>query len=254
MLNYLIAMQRTWLFLALVCLLLPVAPSRVFARQENPTPPPATTPAGLPTSGPAILAPLAGEALQGIVRITARVGGENIQSAEIAFAYAGDATGAWFLIDERSQPPAAATPIEWDTSRITDGDYTLRLLVTYTDGSQQTVQTTGLRVRNYTPVETNTPAPAAPAAVTATPDAAASGITPAATQAVSQPTQAQVTPATPTPSPAPASPPAPTAAPRNPAALPTGMVWFSAARGALAALGVFALVGLYDLLRRLGRR
>jgi hypothetical protein len=31
-------------------------------------------------------------------------------------------------------------------------------------------------------------------------------------------------------------------------------VWFSAARGALAALGVFALVGLYDLLRRLGRR
>jgi len=248
MLNYLIAMKRTWLLLALICLSLAAASSRVFARQEYQSP-------GQPVDGPAILAPLAGQALQGTVRIVASAGGENFQTAEIGFAYVGDTTGAWFLIDERSQPLNADTPVEWDTSRITDGDYNLRLLVTYTDGSQQSVQVSGVRVRNYTAVETDTPAPAVPV-TTAAPTPQESAAAPAATQAATQPTQAQIAPATPeaSPTPALAAPASMPEARRNPVALPAGMVWLSVMRGVLAAFGAFALLGLYDLLRRIEKR
>jgi len=242
-------MRRTWLLLALVLLLLPAVTGRVFARQANPSATPAAA------GNISISAPRSGEALQGTVRIITSAGGENFQSAEIAFAYAGDTSGTWFLILESSQPFSAETPVEWDTSLITDGDYTLRLQVTYTDGSRQTEQVTGLRVRNYTAVETRAPVPAAATTTAPTPEAGAA--TAAVTQAAAQPTGPPVTPAVPSATPASTQPPAPTATSQalpNPAALPTGLIWLSAARGALAVLGMFALVGLYDLARRIAKR
>jgi hypothetical protein len=43
-----------------------------------------------------------------------------------------------------------------------DGDYDLRMVVTKNDGESIIYDVPGLRVRNYTPIETDTPAPLQP--------------------------------------------------------------------------------------------
>jgi hypothetical protein len=256
MLNYSIAMTRSVYPVVFICVLLLVFPAGVFARQENPTPQPGTA----QSSSLGILAPAPGEALQGQVRIVARTGGESFQSSEIAFAYSGDTTGTWFLIDERTQPLDGNTPVEWDTTVITDGEYTLRLLVIGSDGSRQSVEVSGLRVRNYSPVETNTPAPSsASTAGPPQPTSITTGAAPAALEtqiqpAAPQPAAPQTALPTPTAAPTAVLAAAPAAPPPNPAALGRDQVLDSIARGVLAALGAFALGGAYWSLRRLGRR
>jgi hypothetical protein len=253
-------MKLSGVFLLLICLTLLAAPGGAFARQENPTPPapaqptaaPATAAspgAASPAAEAAILSPAPGEALQGVARIVAHAGGENFQSVEISFAYSGDQTGVWFLIAERSQPLSSDAPVEWDTSLITDGNYSLRLVVSYTDGASQAVEVPGVRVRNYTVVETNTPAPAAQ---TPTP-AAETPAAPAATELQPGPTAVPARPS-PTLSPTPEIAPTHTPQPPNPAAIAPGRVQSSAARGAAATAGLFVLGWAYWSLRRLGRR
>ncbi|MCX8061836.1 MAG: hypothetical protein N3D16_04585, partial [Anaerolineales bacterium] len=47
----------------------------------------------------------------------------------------------------------------WDTSGITDNTYQLRLTVITKDNQKHVYMVEGLRVRNYTPIETDTPQP-----------------------------------------------------------------------------------------------
>ncbi len=142
-------------------------------------------------------------------------------SAEVAFTYAGDTTGTWFLIATSNQPVNLDTLATWDTTTITDGDYILRVRVYLKDGSSLDVPVPNLRVRNYTPVETPTPAPTA--------------ILPTATPI---PTLT----ATPFPSPTPL--------PTNPAILTPADVSKSIAYGGLGAVFFLIVIGVYLGLRR----
>jgi hypothetical protein len=174
-----------------------------------------------------LLSPLPGEVLQGTVGILVDTAVPGFARAELAFAYSGDPTGTWFLIAESDTALSVVRMASWDTSAITDGEYDLRLLVFFADGTTRQVIAPGLRVRNYSPIETGTPAPS--------------------------PT---LDPGQPTPTLTPtASPPAP-----SPTPLPTNPVIPGAQRtlaslglGVGLVVGLFAALGLY-LARRAARR
>ncbi|MEW6404853.1 MAG: hypothetical protein AB1649_23910 [Chloroflexota bacterium] len=183
----------------------------------------------------AITSPQTGETLRGQVNITGNVNVLNFASAEIAFAYASDPTSTWFTIQTFSSPLPAGegTGVRgalavWDTTALTDGDYTLRLRVTLQDGSVQEALVTNLKIRNDLPIATAT--------VTATP-------TPEDIQE----------PALPTPTTVPAlvlqTYPTPTALPVNPATLTTPSIYSNLARGTGITLLLFALIGLILRLR-----
>jgi len=170
---------------------------------------------------PVIVAPRPGDVLQGVVTITGSSNVTGFASAEIAFTYADDPTGTWFLIARSGQPVSKNTLVTWDTTVLTDGDYFLRLRVYLTDGSFRETLVSGLRVRNYTPVETPTPTVPAP-------------------EATPLPTM------TPTATPF----PTPTALPRNPATLASTDVSNSILYGGLVAILIFVIIGIYLWLRR----
>ena len=170
---------------------------------------------------PSITTPGPGDALQGVVTITGTTQVEGFASAEIAFAYSGDSTGTWFRISSADQAVEAGTLAIWDTTSISDGVYDLRLQVLTTDGKTLQAIISGLRVRNYTPVETPTPTQVIPAA------------TPLPTNT-----------STPTPYPTPSS------LPPNPAVLSTQDVSLGVGYGGLAAVVIFILLGLYLMRRR----
>jgi hypothetical protein len=183
---------------------------------------------------PQIISPKPGQALQGNIPVVVDTTFQKFQSVELTFAYANNPTKTWFLIYQGLQPVSNGPLVAWDTSLITDGDYDLRMTITFLDGSQQAVDVRGLRVRNYSAVETDTPAPATPTSPPATAETPIPTITP-----------------THQPSPL---PPAATALPPNPAELQQQDVWLNAGKGALAIVGLFALAGLYQAARSLGRQ
>jgi hypothetical protein len=194
---------------------------RTFFQEGTPTPaePPIT-----------ISNPIPGQALQGLVRITGLVQLDGITSAELDFTYQDDPRETWFLIWRSDRLPESPTIAEWDTTTLTDGNYNLRLLF-LTESSQVEYEIAGLRVRNYSPIETDTPPPTVPPAPQDTPIP-----TPTAT-------------ATETP-----IPPTSTPLPTNPAQLTSKDVTDSLGRGALVTIGLFAMLGLYQLVRKTIRR
>lgn len=228
---------------ALACLW--AAPVRAFQAEATTGPTPeasapavtvAPTGAATPDAGrktAAILSPRAGQALQGTVSIVVDTAVEGFEAAELAFAYANNPTGTWFSIFQGNQPIAGETMAQWDTSQISDGRYTLRLTVKLSGGTQQSFEVAGLRVRNYTAIESDTPTPATPSATPPPQDTAAPSATPIPTGT--------------------SQPPTPTPLPGNPAVLGKGEVLTSIAKGGLVVLGVFALAGLYGALRRFKR-
>ena len=214
------------------------APAQAFQAETttSPTPeagtPAASTP-GAVVEATAILSPQPGQALQGTVPIVVNTAVDGFEAAELAFAYAINPTGTWFTIFQGNQPVAGEALAQWDTSQISDGLYTLRLMVILSDGRQQTVDVAGLRVRNYTAIESDTPTPVTPSATPPPKDTPAPSLTP-----------------TPTGTPL---PPTPTLQPINPAILGKTEVLVSVAEGGLVAVGLFALAGLYAALRWMRR-
>ena len=182
-----------------------------------------------------IQSPKSGQTLQGSVPVVVDTTVEGFQSVELSFSYANDAGGTWFLIYQGLQPVTGTMLALWDTSTITDGDYTLRLLVTFTDGSQKTSLRPDLRVRNYTPVETSTPAPLKP--TTAPAPAATLQASPVPTEKPLQPTAAPTL-----------------SGPTNPAEIGQRDVLQSIARGVAGVFGLFLLGMLYNAVCRAGRR
>jgi hypothetical protein len=81
----------------------------------------------------------------------------GFRSAEISFAYQSDPTNTWFIIQQSAAPVKEGALAAWDTTTITDGAYRLRLQVFLQDGQVKESLVTGLRVRNYTLIETSTP-------------------------------------------------------------------------------------------------
>ena len=179
----------------------------------------------------AITAPAANDVLRGQVNIIGSTNLPDFVSAQLDFAYASDSTGTWFPIQALSQPVFDSPLYTWDTTTITDGDYTLRLRVFLADGSFQEV-TVPVSLQNDV-------APATPTSLppTATPESVGVLI--------------------PTPfllaaSPTPTSPPRPTPTPlpANPVSLNSTTVLASLGRGALVILGLFAFAGILLRLRR----
>jgi hypothetical protein len=193
---------------------------RAFVQQPQPTP-----------ASPAILSPKSGDVLQGKNPITGNTDIAGFLSAELTFAYRDNPTDTWFFIWESRTPLADGVLTHWDTTTLTDGEYTLRLTVFMEDGSQLDATIADLRIRNYTPIETATPTPLTPTATLAPGDTLVPTLTPTFTE----------TPLPPTVTPLPA----------NPAQLTLSKITQSFGKGALGVIGFFALIGLYQLVKKL---
>jgi hypothetical protein len=188
-----------------------------------------------------VRSPISGQALQGSVPVVASLPLEGVENFEISFAYEGDKRDSWFLIDEASGTRSSSELTMWDTTTLTDGTYSLRLSVMMADGERKTLEVNGLRVRNYSPVETNTPAPPGLEQVEEARESQAPTQTPAALQTATPPAAPD----------APADPfasrqtPSPEPVPGNPAQVTYQAVLSSFGIGALAAGAVFLLLGIY---------
>lgn len=193
----------------------------------------------LQQGAPAISAPVAGQTLSGQVSVVGTADAPNFASAELAFAYAADPTGTWFPLARLTQPVQESTLAAWDTTQISDGEYSLRLRVYSQDGTFQDFTVTGLQVQNSAPPATSTSAPATSRPVETVP--ASTEESPLVVESVPEPTATPVpvSPSGPTPEPLPA----------NPAALRVDQINFYLIRGALLALTMFVVLGLFLKLR-----
>lgn len=177
---------------------------------------------------PAVTAPTPGQVVQGQVAVTGTTDIPNFESAVLDFTYATDPTGTWFSIRKMTDPVDAGVLGTWDTTSISDGDYVLRLQVTFTYGSTQQV-TVPVKVRNYTALPTASPTATAtqPALLVPTPFLVEAS-------------------ATPTPLPL----PTPSRLPPNSVEVTAGQVYTGFWRGALGALLLLLLGGILIRLRR----
>jgi len=176
-----------------------------------------------------ISSPVRGEAVQGSVTISGQSAVAGFSGGDISFAYQEDPTGTWFLIASLEDPVEEAPLVTWDTSLITDGNYTLRLRIQLEDGSVLESLVTGVRVRNYTPVESPILAPE---------NTPAQNLTLVGSSA------------------APAAPlqlPSSTPLPVNPAAVARSELQAALLKGAGAAAAALLILGFYLALRRASR-
>ncbi len=178
-----------------------------------------------PTPPLVVVAPQEGEALQGVVDIIIEVPrGSPMAEAALYFGYAQDSSGMRFPIWEATSPRGGEPLTRWDTTTISDGDYTLYLIIRLENGTQLQATIPGLRVRNYTPIETATPT------LTLTP-------LPGETQQPPTPTATVI-------------PPTATPLPQNPAALPLPDLLHTVKIGGLSVLSLFILAAIYHFLQQ----
>ena len=185
----------------------------------------------IPTVGPVSVSyPIHGQTLKGIINITGNIALEGWAAYELAFADAGTSTPSWFVFMTGENPlPDDGLLAAWDTTTLTDGDYTLRLRISGPDGDQDTY-VYGLHINNYTP---DTPLPTQTFTATITP------------------TPSPVATATMTFTPLPTSTPyiSPTPMLPNPAILYPNEIVFDLVRGALFTGMLFGIFGLFLNLR-----
>jgi hypothetical protein len=177
-----------------------------------------------------ISSPSEGQIVQGMVVVSGSVTVLGFSSYELSFAYNDDPTQTWFILTTSSLPVFESELGTWDTTTLTDGDYTLRLRIFLLDGTVRETIVSGLRVRNYTAVPTSTFTPTATAIVQFAPP----------TAQLIAPAAATVTPSLPTPTPL----------PPNPASLQDASISGALGRGAILALLLFLGFGLILRLRR----
>ncbi|GAB4525941.1 MAG: hypothetical protein Fur0018_10940 [Anaerolineales bacterium] len=171
-----------------------------------------------------VLAPQENAPLQGTVDILIEVPHDSPMAyAGLFFGYAGDPTGTRFPIWEAESPRGGDPLTRWDTTTLSDGNYTLFLTIRLENGNILQATVSGLRVRNYTPIETSTPTPT-PLTIT--------------------------TPQPPTPT-ATHPPLTATPLPPNPAALTVPDLLQHIKAGLLSVAGLFLLAGVYRLFRRI---
>ena len=96
------------------------------------------------------------QAVQGIQTVRGSSAGEGFSSYFVQFSTSSN-PDSWFSVIESTSPISNGVLAEWDTTIISDGDYNIRLVVLFENGDLVVDQVIGLRVRNYTAVETPTP-------------------------------------------------------------------------------------------------
>lgn len=174
-----------------------------------------------------VASPQPGEVLQGVVPIAGSTVTPGFLSYEVSFTYDREDSRTWFLIQQSNESVQDGNLAVWDTTTITDGDYRLRVQVFLQDGQSEELIVSGLRVRNYTPVEQQP-----------------------TSESLQTPTS-QETGATPTVSAT--LPPTPTPLPENPAQITSKGLANSLLTGLALVAVLFLAFGLY-LARRNGRR
>ena len=97
-----------------------------------------------------LTSPQPGQVVSGLVTLSGTADHPAFNRYELSFAYDEDPTDTWFSIGE----PVDTRVIDgrlalWDTSTITDGDYSLRLRVWLQDGRSLEAVVPGVHVRNY---------------------------------------------------------------------------------------------------------
>lgn len=182
------------------------------------------------TSPVAIISPATGDVISGEVTITGTTDVLGFTASQLDFSYASDSSDTWFALQTSSQPQVDSPLAVWDTSLITDGEYTLRLRVTLEDGAVEEV-VVQVRVQNDSPILTPTPI------ITSTPNQLD----------VQMPTPFLVA-ASPTPTLTPR--PTPTLLPTNAVSLNQVSIYTSLGRGALVIVGLFIFAGLILRFRR----
>ena len=124
------------------------------------------------TANISIASPQPGDILRGQVEIIGNMNIPDFSFAELAFSYAISASNSadsWFTIQTFPQPVVNAPIATWDTTALTDGDYTLHLRVFLQDGSSQDVVVSDLKIRNDIVLPTETPTSESPAELLFTP-------------------------------------------------------------------------------------
>lgn len=185
----------------------------------------AQAPTPIPASQVEFDSPVPGQVLQGTVLIIVKTHFGAAEGVKVSFAYQDDPRDTWFVIHEEQNVDQQEFSFEWDTTTITDGDYDLRLVASTSDSEYQAI-VPGLRVRNYSAVETNTPVPT-------------STMGPQDTSAASSAVSIPLTPALPTA----------TSLPTNPAQITRTEISYSILKGALITLVLFAVLGSYQFIR-----
>jgi hypothetical protein len=175
-------------------------------------------------SRPRIDSPKSGEALQGVISITGSTNVAGFQSSDISFSYDRPDNSDWFPIQQSNEPVDSDILATWDTTTIADDTYRLRVSVTLKDGTNLETIVNGLRVRNYSALETSTPSPTKSTAGT---NNSGSGV--ASSTSI----------------------PTPTDLASNPAGVSPSVLTSSAFSGALVAGIAFAMFGFYLGYRRL---
>lgn len=106
---------------------------------------------------PLVISPRPGEALQGSIEISGVTEIAGFARAEVEFRYTNDPRDTWFLISETDQTVNPGKIAAWDTTTVTDGNYDLRVSIILKTGESSSVLVPGIRIRNYSPVESPTP-------------------------------------------------------------------------------------------------
>lgn len=141
--------------------------------------------------------PLPGGAVQGLVLIEGTISVEGFQSYLLAFSFSDEHDPDWFTISEANTLDDDGILGEWDTSTLPDDTYDLRLTVVLADGTSIETTVSGVRVRNYSIIETDTPTPTPEVSPTATPEPEITstptpGITPSPTPLAPNPAEVTV--------------------------------------------------------------
>ena len=105
-----------------------------------------------------ITSPLEGALLSGLVPITGSATHPQFTRYELAFGYSPNPTDTWFSL----QAPSTNQVINevlgiWDTTKISDGLYVLRLRVFYGEGAYLETFVANVRVQNSTPAAPTEP-------------------------------------------------------------------------------------------------
>jgi hypothetical protein len=106
-----------------------------------------------------LIDPLPGSAVQGLVQIIGTISIDGLEFYRLEFSSQKTQSKTWFLINENDLMITNDIIGEWDTSVLTDGIYDLRLTVVKESGESTVELSEGIRIRNYTPIETDTPSP-----------------------------------------------------------------------------------------------
>jgi len=104
-----------------------------------------------------ILSPADQQVLQGVIEVQARISTDEVRSFELLFGYSGEMDQRnLFLLAQGNAFPEEQPLYRWDTTLIPDGNYRLVLRVYFSNGEKREAVVDGVKVRNYSPVESPT--------------------------------------------------------------------------------------------------